>query len=454
MGGFFARLRQGAVGPIWTKNGVEIEVGVPFTFLHAADLHLDSPFRGLSKVPAAVRDRLRESTFEAFARLVETVRRERIDFVVLAGDLYDAADRSLKAQLRMQRALNELAAEGVQTFVVHGNHDPAGGWQAKLDWPDAVHVFGTSDVACRPAYRRDGELAAHVYGISYPEASVTDNLASRYRTRAGAPFHLALLHANVDGNAAHDNYAPCKLAELAGAGFDYWALGHVHDRRVLREYPHVVYPGNIQGRSIRETGAKGAYVVRVSPEGQVALSFRDTASVLWRETDVSIAGADREQQLKDRLLASVDEARASAGGRPVVLRIRLVGAGPLHARLLRENAAEEWLGELREWIGDPDDRDDWVWAERLAVATSADRDEAAADGEQGFLGELARLAAAGRQDPELSRLLLAEATEPLRRQPRLREWLDGRGEDERSALLDRASALAALLLKDKPEGER
>ncbi len=428
-------------------------MGIPFTFLHAADLHLDSPFRGLGKAPAEVRDRLRESTFAAFDRLMETVRRERLDFVVFAGDLYDAADRSLKAQLRMQRALNELAREGVQTFIVHGNHDPVSGWQSKLDWPETAHVFGTEDVECRPAYRRDGLLAAHVYGISYADASVTDNLASRYRTTEGAPFHLALLHANVDGNAAHDNYAPCKLAELAGAGFDYWALGHVHDRRVLREYPHVVYPGNIQGRSVRETGARGAYVVRVSAEGQVALSFRDVSDVRWRETDVAIDGAEREQQLKERLLAAVDGARADAAGRPVVLRLRLVGSGPLHARLVRENAGEAWLGELREWVGEPDERDDWVWVERLAVATTGTGDDAAAEDGQGFLGELARLARTGRADSALSRELLADATEALRRQPRLREWLDGRGDEARAELLSRAEALAALLLRDKSEGE-
>ncbi|RIE00640.1 metallophosphoesterase family protein [Cohnella faecalis] len=230
--------------------------GVSFTFIHAADLHLDSPFRGLDRADGAVRDRLRESTFAALRRLTALAKREKADFVVLAGDLYDASDRSLKAQLRLQRELEELTREGIGIFVVHGNHDPESGRQAKLALPEGVHVFGSDEVECFPAFRRDGRLAAHVYGISYPTPSVSDNLALRFRKREGAPFHLALLHGNVDGQPGHDNYAPCKLSELTAAGFDYWALGHVHDRRTVHEYPHVVYPGNLQGRSIRETGRK------------------------------------------------------------------------------------------------------------------------------------------------------------------------------------------------------
>ncbi|MDG0813615.1 DNA repair exonuclease [Cohnella rhizosphaerae] len=156
--------------------------------MHAADLHLDSPFRGLSKVPYAVRERLKNSTLNALDRLVDTVLREELDFVVLSGDLYDAADRSLRAQLRMQRAMGRLAEAGAQVFVVHGNHDPSGGRSARLDWPANVHVFGTEEVGCAPAYTRGGELAANVYGISYREAAVKDNLALRYRVREGAPF--------------------------------------------------------------------------------------------------------------------------------------------------------------------------------------------------------------------------------------------------------------------------
>lgn len=419
-----------------------------FRFMHAADLHLDSPFRGLSKVPYAVRERLKNSTLNALDRLVDTVLREELDFVVLSGDLYDAADRSLRAQLRMQQAMNRLSEAGAQVFVVHGNHDPSGGRTARLDWPANVHVFGTEEVGCAPAFTRGGELAAHVYGISYRQSAVKDNLALRYRIREGAPFHLAVLHGNIDGLQGHDNYAPCKLAELAVSGFDYWAFGHIHDRRVLHEYPHIVYPGNIQGRSIRETGPKGAYRVDVSEQGRVSLAFRELSEVRWLVRDVRLGEADGEQSLKDRLLETAEDARREAEGRPAVLRLRITGGGALLERLLRDDEAEEWAAELRSWLGSPDERDDWVWVERIAVEAGGGSRAADGASEDGFLGELLRLSAASASDPDASRALLREAAAPLRQHPRLRQWLDGRDDEQRAELIARAGELAAALLRE------
>ncbi|WP_167746954.1 metallophosphoesterase family protein [Cohnella luojiensis] len=425
---------------------------VPFTFVHAADLHLDSPFKGLTKVPDAVRDRLRESTFSALQGLCDIVKREKADFLVLAGDLFDAADRSLRAQLRLQRAMEEITSLGTQVFVVHGNHDPESGRQAKLDWPQGVHEFGSAGVECRPAYSRNGELAAHVYGISYPTPAVTDNLALRFMKREGAPFHLALLHANVDGDPSHDNYAPCKLDELASAGFHYWALGHVHDRRILREYPHVVYSGNIQGRSIRETGGKGVYVVSVSESGSIDMSFRDIADVLWQETIVSIEGIDREQDLKNRLLSALDDSRKDAQGRPSLVRVRLEGRGVMHERLLQPNVAEEWVEDLRESLGAPEETEAWVWPESIVVRTGGLlRLEAIAE-EEGFMGELIRRGLSAVNRPDMSKELLEEAMEALHKQPRIREWLDARSHEERAEWIRQALELSLSLLRDEEAG--
>jgi len=427
-------------------------VAVPFTFVHAADLHLDSPFKGLIKAPEAVRDRLRESTFAALRGLYNIVKRENIDFVVLAGDLFDAADRSLRAQLHLQRVLGEITALGTHVFVVHGNHDPESGRQAKLDWPEGVHVFGSAGVECSPAYSRHGELIAHVYGISYPTSAVTDNLALRFMKQEGAPFHLALLHANVNGDPSHDNYAPCKLEELTAAGFQYWALGHVHDRRILHEYPHIVYPGNVQGRSVRETGGKGVYVVSVTATGSIDMQFRDIADVLWQELAVSIEGLEREQELKNLLLQVVDEARHHARGRPSLVRIRLEGRGILHDRLVQPSVAEEWLEELREWLGAPEESEAWIWPDSIVVRTgSLMRLEAAAE-EEGFIGELLRKGIAAKDQPESSQDLLMEAMETLHKQPRVREWLQSRSHEERAQWIDQALELSVSLLRDEDSG--
>lgn len=426
---------------------------VPFRFIHAADLHLDSPFSGLSKVPSAVRDRLKNATLSALDKLVEAALAEDVDFLVLSGDLYDAADRSLRAQLRMQKAMGKLAEAGKQAFVVHGNHDPAGGRSARLDWPGAVNVFGTEEVGIVPAYTRSGELAAYVYGISYAEAAVRDNLALRFKVREGAPFHLAVLHGNVDGNEGYDNYAPCRLTELTAAGFDYWAFGHIHERRVLHEYPHIVYPGNPQGRSIRETGPKGAYRVSVSDGGRIELAFLELSDVRWSVCDIPVAEEDGEQSLKDKLLEAAELARGEAEGRPSVLRLRLTGGGPLLERLLRDREVEEWTAELRDWLGSPDEREDWVWVERIVVEAVAGRrlETVANAAEDGFLGELLRLSAAASADPAASQALLDEAAEPMRRHPKLRQWLDGLDAARRAELVARAGELAAALLSENGE---
>lgn len=423
---------------------------VPFTFIHAADLHLDSPFRSLAKAPEAVRERLREATFTALRRLVDAAKREKVDFIVLSGDLYDAADRSLRAQLRLQRAIAELTEHGIEVFAVHGNHDPESGRQAKLDPPPGFFVFGSDEVSCRPAHTRSGEIAAHVYGISYPHAAVTDNLALRFEKKEGAAFHIAVLHANVDGDPAHDNYAPCRLEELVASGFDYWALGHVHHRRVLHEYPHVVYPGNLQGRSIRETDRKGAYVVKVSASGEVEMKFLDVADVLWQEAVVSIEGIEREQALKEKLLNAVDELRRSSEGRPVVARLRLEGRGALHERLLEPSVAEEWLAELRDWVGIPDAvESEWLWPESLAVRTSgALRLQAGAE-EDGFVGELLRAGLAATENEERSGELFKESLDSLRKQPMLRNWIDSRSHGERAEWIRQAMELSASLLREE-----
>ncbi|WP_239615295.1 metallophosphoesterase family protein [Cohnella mopanensis] len=423
-------------------------VSVPFTFVHAADLHLDSPFKGLSKVPEPIRERLRESTFEALRRLSDLVKKEKIDFVVLAGDLFDAADRSLRAQLRLQRTLGEMTSQGTQVFVVHGNHDPESGRQAKLDWPPGVFVFGSAGVDCFPAYSREGELVAHIYGISYPTSAVKDNLALRFKKREGAPFHLALLHANVDGDPSHDNYAPCKLEELATAGFDYWALGHVHDRRVLHEYPHVVYSGNIQGRSIRETGPKGAYVVSVSESGSIDMRFRELSDVRWQEISVSIEGLEDEQQLKNRLLSALEELNEDdERDRPMLVRIRLEGRGVIHDRLLQPNIAEEWLEELREWLASPEEQEAWLWPESIVVRTSGMiRLDAVAE-EEGFAGELIRKGIAASGSSDLSKALLNDALESLQKQPKIREWLASCSHEDSVEWINQAMELALSLLR-------
>ncbi len=226
-----------------------------FCFVHAADLHLDTPFKGVGRTNEFVARSLREASLEAYDSLATLCIERRAAFLVLAGDIYDGAHRGVRAQLRFLDGLERLGRAGIPALVVHGNHDPIGsGWAAISSWPASVHIFGSSSVETVPVLGEDGTIA-HVHGISYGQRDVSENLVRRFPVAVGSGFHVGLLHCNVLGrDSGHASYSPCSLDDMAVTGLDYWALGHIHTRAVLSGRPHgdeqwVVYPGNLQARS-------------------------------------------------------------------------------------------------------------------------------------------------------------------------------------------------------------
>ncbi len=313
-------------------------------FVHASDLHLDSPLRGLPLPPGRpeLEDRVRRATFHAFARIVDLCLRESVAFLLLGGDLFDQKDRSVRARLFLRRQLERLDAKGIRTFIVHGNHDPLSGDRA-LELPASVKVFGAEH---EEVVVRDGERVRYrVQGISYPEERVTHDL-SRFFSRQGPELTIGLLHANVGGDAGHAPYAPCSTADLARAGIDYWALGHVHTRAEFElERGVAVYPGNPQGRHPNELGPRGCVLVRAS-EGGLSRTFVPVDGVRWHEVPVSIAGLTGLEQLVAAIEAAVEEA-CLPGFDAHAVRVRLTGRGPLH-RELRAEGLGQLEAELRE----------------------------------------------------------------------------------------------------------
>lgn len=416
-----------------------------FRFIHAADLHLDCPFKGLSGLPERLRSDIRESTFAALDRLVELAIRERVDFVLFAGDIYETKDRSLRAQLRFQQALEALAGAGIASFVIHGNHDPMlEGYTAKLRLPERVRVFGCEAVESALVYAEDGQPLARISGISFGRAAVTDNLTPGYQAWGDGVFHIGLLHTNVDGDGEHGNYAPCRLSDLLGRGVDYWALGHIHTRRILHERPWVVYPGNVQGRHIRETGARGCYVVRVSELGEAELVFHPLDVWRWEEAEVPIEGLDSEQQLKEALEDALFAAQDRGEGRSTLIRLTLTGRGPLHAVLRRGGALQELASMLREQAGS-------TWLESLIDRTGAPVDPEKLASQSGFLGELLRLAREIGGDRERFDEFVQEALSPLAANPVLAAVWAECTEEERRAMLKEAEELAIDLLASAAE---
>jgi len=340
-----------------------------FSFIHCADLHLDSPFEGIHEVDPQVAKVLRDSTFRSFEKIVSLAVDRKVDFIVIAGDVYDSADHSLRAQIRFRDSLSRASDAGIQCFLIHGNHDPLNSWDARLNLPPDSHRFG-GDSVTRVTATRNGDPLADIYGISFPTRDVNDNVALQFNRDGDAPFAIGILHCNLGGNADHDNYAPCSVDDLRRADMDYWALGHVHTRSVVSsENPCIVYPGNIQGRSVRETGDRGCYLVRVGQDRAVDLEFFPTHEVRWfsaEEASLDIEHIDSFDLLLTELSEVKERLRNTADGRASIARIRVTGRSDLHTQLLSLDLKGDLLGPLRE---EECDRLDSVWTESIQIAT-------------------------------------------------------------------------------------
>lgn len=350
-----------------------------FSFAHVADLHLDTPFSGLASLNDELAARLKNASLDAWDRVVQGCLDHTVDFVVIAGDVYDSDSASVRAQLRFKDGVDRLCAEGIRVMVVHGNHDPSGGrWPAVQAWPQDVTIFGTSEVE-HVEVRRGDELLAVVSGISFPERHVKENLSRRFRRTEHDAYHVAVLHTNVDGDAAHGVYAPCSLQDLIDSRHDYWALGHIHARRVLREHgPAVVYSGNIQSRHPGETGEKGFAVVQVQG-GDTTLRWVETDSWRFHEVDCDVSALGSVEEIVVQLCR---EGERLASDRPAVLRARIGGSTALHATLSRSASS------LLEGLRDLASRD--LWWDHLRVSTRPPFDrEVRAQGED-FTADLLR----------------------------------------------------------------
>lgn len=310
-----------------------------FSFLHAADLHLDSPLIGLSGRAADLASRIDQASRRAFDRLVDLAITERCRFVVLAGDVFDGDLREFRSGLFFLGGMSRLREAGIPVYMVAGNHDAENRFFDKLRHSDNVHRF---DHRRSHTFTLD-DVGVAIHGRSFGQREVVDNIALGYPRPHPAYFNVGVLHTACQGaEGRHARYAPCSVEQLVNHGYDYWALGHVHDRAVLHERPYVVYTGNIQGRSVRETGPKGATIVHVEDGAVTRLEHRDLDEVRWASAEIDLGGETDGDDLRVRVLPALQAVIAAAGDRPIALRLRLHGETPSHARLLLGRA---WLRE-------------------------------------------------------------------------------------------------------------
>ncbi len=361
-------------------------------FLHAADIHLDSALSGIrhfGDIPAHV---TRDCTRRALANVIDLAIAEDVAFVVIAGDLYDSDWRDFSTGLFVAGEMRRL---GRPCFLVRGNHDAQSVITRTLEPPPNVHVFSS----LKTETMRLDEFGVVLHGRSFPNRAVPEDLSLTYPAPVAGRLNIGVLHTSADDPGEHATYAPCAVESLAAKGYDYWALGHIHQRRVLHERPFIVFPGNIQGRHPNETGAKGVTLVEARDGRIVGLEHRSIDVLRWAQVGVDASGAETVADIATRARLALTAARDEAEGRPLIVRLTLAGATTCHAAMLAEpDAIEAEMRNAAASVGGD------VFIERVRLQTRLPTALAAAD-----LDAVAQLRApflAGLDDPEICTRLL------------------------------------------------
>lgn len=292
------------------------------SFIHAADLHLDSPFKGLSNLPEQIFNEVLESTFAALDQLIEVAISKQVDFVLIAGDLFDNEKQSLKAQIRLRRAFEKLESQSIHVYLSYGNHDYIKGNRYPVTYPENVSIFPGEKVT-NFTFTKDGADVAQIYGFSYENRAVFERKAKAYKiSDETIPYHIAMLHGSIVSNTEHDVYAPFQISDLVEEDFNYWALGHIHKREILKDNPPMVYPGNIQGRNRKETGEKGCYHV-ILKDKQAELSFIPLQSIEFQSKKIDVSSCKQVHDLEKQILREITSTKG-----PQLIELTLTSDDP------------------------------------------------------------------------------------------------------------------------------
>lgn len=354
-----------------------------FKFIHCADVHLDSPLQGLERYEGAPVDEIRLATRRALENMVALAQTEKVDFVLIAGDLFDGTWKDYNTGLFFVHQMTLLKQSGIRVVLIAGNHDADNKMTRTLPWPDNVKVLSSR----RPESYKLEDLDVVVHGQSFAAPAITEDLAQSYPEPTPGMFNIGLLHTAMDGREGHSPYAPCTLSGLKAKNYDYWALGHVHTREVLSDDPPIVFPGNIQGRHIRETGPKGCMLVTVDDRRSLSMEFEALDVLRWAVCQVDASGANSRDDLLERFAREGSTAAKASKGRPLAMRVEFSGTTPLDGEIKRD--LTHWTSQVRaaaiEFGGGE------VWVEKVKFRTTSPAHALKPELLQGPLGELANL---------------------------------------------------------------
>jgi DNA repair exonuclease SbcCD nuclease subunit len=354
-----------------------------FKFIHAADLHIESPYKGVSHMNEALGNALVEHGIRAYEKLIQTAVDEKIDFLLIAGDSFDSESGSLSAQYRFVRGLERLNVEKIPVYIICGNHDPLNSWSEHLQLPENVILFEAEEVQ-QHTVKKDDKSIAEVYGVSFGQKEEYNNLAKKFKRNDNTPFSIGLLHGTIAGNDAHTPYCKFEMDNLRASNLDYWALGHIHKREVLsQQRPMVVYPGNIQGRHFNETGEKGCSLVTVNQGKIVNHDFISLSDIIYEYRTLDLAGLEdmsaffnQINSLKQMLIET---------GKSYLVRIQLTGRTALHSTFAKRNEMEQLI---KDFNNENNYQSSFVYIDKFIPLTTPEIDLEVRKKSSDFIGDL------------------------------------------------------------------
>lgn len=390
-----------------------------FKFIHAADIHLDSPLRGLEGYDGAPVDAIRQASRQALVNLVDLAIDQEVRFVLIAGDLYDGDWRNFNTGLFFVAQMTRLREAGVPVVLIAGNHDAANKMTKDLPLPENVKRLSTK--SCDSV--RIDDCGVSIHGQGFATAAILNDLSAAYCGADPGNFNIGLLHTCADGAEGHEPYAPCTRDGLRSKGYDYWALGHIHKRQDLHRQgePPIVFPGNIQGRHIRECGSKGCVLVTVGDDHSAEVEFQALDVFRWERCEVDATGLQTAYDVLDGFCEGLRKLLQTRDGRPLAVRVEVTGACPAHEKMAAE--PDRWKNEIRSLAVESGAGD--VWVEKVSLRSRLpDRlDQRAIH--DGPVGELVQYINSLSTDGDRLNLLTNELADLRRKLPvELREGSD------------------------------
>ncbi|MGB0844631.1 MAG: metallophosphoesterase family protein [Alphaproteobacteria bacterium] len=302
-------------------------------FIHAADLHLGSAIG----VPTFGETKPALALWNAFDRLIEACLSEAVDFILFAGDTFDSERVSQQDRKKFSDCLGRLSAAQIPVYLIHGNHDPLTAEFAFLESIEGLHVC-TADKAVTFELKN---LGVAIHGQSFHKGPIDQNLSLAYPAALEGCYNIGMLHTSLSVDGDHARYAPCSLADLTAKNYDYWALGHIHTARVFNTAPWVGFCGNIQGRNVKEQGAKGVNLVLVE-DGTTIVELLDLAQFEYEILKLKLSEDDTFETVKSQAVAMIDAAQADKA-----LVYRLVVSCPTNLFVSLQQKQQELLEGVR-----------------------------------------------------------------------------------------------------------